>query len=336
MTFYHKISCCFIIVFGLMGSFTSCIKEYDPGFGDHISKLVVNAVFSPDSVFVVKVSQSKSTVDTNSLDYISGVTVELFEDGTKIETLTEKITKDTTYSYDPLGGEEILIINDQFHYESSIKPIAEKNYSIRAAKDGFETVTAESSVPKGLESISINTSEMKVTEYVYEGGFSDTYIEGPLFIDLVDEAGVENFYEFKLFYIYTDSIFSYELVNEEWIPTFERMQTNRYEVYASVSDGTNNLGQSDDFSLDAPLEQFSDVRYDGQTNRFTLNDFNISYNDLIDYKIELEVGSLSKEYYNYFTSYEKYRYTEGNFLAEPVIVFNNSSYALNSRSFQCS
>lgn len=302
----------------LLFSTTACVKDYDPGFDEHVPKLVLNSIFSTDSVFVVNVSASRSIAENSDLSTVTGVKMELFENGQKIEELQETSYNDTSYIYTQFG-EMVEDITTNTIYLSSIRPTAGKNYSIQASKEGFETIYADSGTPKELTSVVIDYDLTATT-----GAYEEVFLQGNIYVDINDVAGEKNFYEFQLFLTQQDSIFEYDFANDTVIYTGE-ISTSRYELYANVSDGSGAGALDKEFDLGPQPSQFSDVTFDGTTKRFVLNDVNIYTFDNFGSRasVNLEVRSVSEDYYNYFTSYEKQAYNEGNFLAEPVIVYNN-------------
>lgn len=311
----NKLVTLFILSFIL--STTACVKDYDPGFDEHVPKLVLNSVFSTDSVFIVNLSTSRSITENTDLNTIEGAKVELFENGQKIEELQASSYQDTSYIYTQFGEE--LEITTYTTYLSSIRPTPGKSYSIEASKEGFENVYAESQTPTNLTDVVI-TADLTPTVGAYE----EVYLRGNIYVDIDDVAGEKNFYEFQLFLTQEDSIFEYNFENDTIYYTGE-VSTSRYKLYANVSDGSGSGSFDDEFELSPKPSQFSDVTFDGTTKRFVLNDvylYNLEGFATAAY-VELELRSVSEDYYNYFTSYEKQSYNQGNFLAEPVIVYNN-------------
>lgn len=295
----------------------ACVRDYDPGFDDHISRLVINSVFAADSSLVVSVSNSKSITDNTSIESLDGVTVELFEDGQKIENLSLEIKTDTNYIYTPTGESMSIVTSNS--YTSDHKASAGKTYSITASKEDFETITAITEVPNHLMNVTINTDNLTIEETTNE--YESSLLRGEIFVDIIDAPNEKNFYEFKLYSIYIDSNYIYYYENDSL--AFTGIQAYRNESYITVSDGSGDNTLSDEFDIDAPIMQFSDVTFDGTIQRFILKDLYLNASNASNFEMELEVRSISEAYYNYFTSYNKQSYNQGNFLAEPVIVYSN-------------
>lgn len=320
MTINYKIIVSLFIITGILATFSSCVREYDPGFDEHVSSLTLNAVITPDTSISFRLDLSRSTVDSIDFEPVRGVVIDLYEDGQKIETINERVRLDSFLVFDQNTGEERWENYESVSYQSESITQAGKNYRIEARKPGFEIITAETTIPNTMISILPITDEVRISEIDYGGGV-ETYIDGNFYVDIDDPANDENFYEFALYVLFMDSVYDYDLDNQEVI--FVGLQEARRRVYATISNGNSN-NTSTEFGLDAPLEQFSDVRFNGETTRFVFRDLYRRIPPHVeDYGLELEVRFLSEEYYNYFTSYAKYAYNEGNFLAEPVIVFNN-------------
>jgi len=318
MTTYNKLIFSFLIAIVMIGSFASCVREYDPGFDDHVPKLNVNAVISPDTTITFGVYLSRSTVDTNDVERLRGAIIDLYEDGQKIETITEAVIQDSFLVYYDIG-EERWEYYESVSYTSTTEPIVGKNYRIEVNKSGYETAIAETHIPMQTPAVNPETDGLRLEEVDSGGGFTEKSIEGNLYVDIDDVAGEKNFYEFALYVTYIDSLFEYDEINQELI--FDQLISARQKISVEVSNSTTTSA-SDNFGFDAPVSQFSDVRFDGQRTRFSFRNIE-AYIPTNDFELELEVRFVSEEYYNYFTSYDKYNYNQGNFLAEPVIVFNN-------------
>ena len=295
------------LAIGLLIGATACVKEYDPGFSEHEPQLVINAVFSTDTTIIASLSQSKSITSSADLTTLGDAVVELYEEGVKIEELEVQSKTDTNYVYSSQG--QSIEINTVYSYHSNVQAVAGKTYAITASKAGFQTVRAESTMPNDLQADNIKLSTEDLREETDE--FGQTRYTGSLYVDIDDVAGEENFYEFKLYYTFIDTLFSGEV------------NIQRYQEYITVSEGTGESTFSDEFSLDAPPEHFSDIGFDGTTKRFVISEVSFYNQPSSNVQLDLEVRSLSKDYYNYYSSYNKHSYNEGNFLAEPVTVYNN-------------
>lgn len=298
-------------------SLASCVKNYDPGLSEHTSKLVLNSVFSPESVFTASISHSQSTIDSTDIQSLPGVKIELFEDGQKIEelSLTSEVDTITVYNFPEGETEEII---ESHVYRSTVKPQSGKSYSITASKDGYETINAYSEVPPQLSTPIIYTDDLQIETTGYGG----QEITGNIWVDIDDVPNEENFYEFHLYRVFKDSIYDIEIVNGIPNITFTgEVDISRNRIYTNVSDGSGNGTVNDELEFGPEISQYSDVTFDGQRKRFILSDINEYINGAGH--IELEIRSLSKDHYNYSTSWEKHYFNQGNFLAEPVIVYNN-------------
>src|SRR5688572_16139599 len=99
---------------------TSC---YEPVYFDvpGEQKLVINALFNPDSVWTIHVSKSLPVLTPTEVPSVNNATIQLYEDGTLVEELF--------YGTDGM-------------YTSTQKPKEGKLYTIKASTPGLPAVQA--------------------------------------------------------------------------------------------------------------------------------------------------------------------------------------------------
>jgi hypothetical protein len=123
----------------LMIVFTSCEKTIDINVESKATKLVVNSLISisPDSVVAVNVSKSLSILDNDNIVYINDATVNLYENGVFLQTL----------SFDNNGN----------YYAYQVTPDFGKNYSLKVSAPGYKDAYAENNIPMPIQIISVDT-----------------------------------------------------------------------------------------------------------------------------------------------------------------------------------
>jgi|GEM_PF-3302617 hypothetical protein len=105
-----------------------CIKDYSFKYNQSVTpKIVVNAIFNPDSIMKIDIHWSKKVDGTNSFARVAGAMVILYRDGTKIGQVTS-----TT-------GESYMFLD---HY-----PVVGSEYSITVDLPGHEQVIASTKIP---------------------------------------------------------------------------------------------------------------------------------------------------------------------------------------------
>ena len=147
----------------------SCIKTVPFKFPRNEKDLVVNALFSPDSVFKIYVSHTVPLSEPIPPP-IENAEVSLYENGVFSETLTYRNS----------------------HYYATIKPIAGNRYKIVVRAPGFQPVLAEDTVPE--------KPRLLQTDFIRNAG-TDTDENGYLFhysrlkCHIGDSLQKRNYYE---------------------------------------------------------------------------------------------------------------------------------------------
>lgn len=136
-----KKSTCIILLFASL-LFVTCKKEITMSTPVHKPKLVLNALFSPDSVFKVRIRQSEDVVVALNRKFptVADASVQIWEEGNKTP-LDLMHVKDGLYQpqgYDP---------NNLATATPNMKPQTSKRYTIQAQAAGFLTVTGSDQVP---------------------------------------------------------------------------------------------------------------------------------------------------------------------------------------------
>ncbi len=145
----------------------SCRKEYIIDYPPLNPTLIVNCLFSPDTVFNIHISRLQNINDTTSA-IVENARVTLYEDENFFDTAVFNSSTET--------------------YKSNRKPQVGKTYSVRVEAEGFPAANAEDKVP---DSISIDSAN------VYIAAYYDSWEEHKL--ELVElyfkNTREENYYE---------------------------------------------------------------------------------------------------------------------------------------------
>lgn len=123
MTGFKNILCSLSVFLLLLGG---CETVLEVDIPEHEPKLVVNAVFNPDSLFTVDVSASQSAFSNDEHQQLENATVRLFQDGKHLLDL-------------PHIGNGI--------YQAAEKPEALQQYELRVSAAGFPQATGVTTIP---------------------------------------------------------------------------------------------------------------------------------------------------------------------------------------------
>lgn len=192
-----------IIILSIMIFFTSCTKIVDILYPEHTPELVVNCIFTTDSLLTVQVSTTVAYNDSIENEFTKNLDIELYCNNTYVENLTNV-------------GEGTYI--------SSTYPEIEKTYKIIINRENAETITAKSYIPKLPEYINFDT----ILSFYYNPQEEDYYSLGLLSIN--DYPTTNNYYSFQLtthteYSTYTDI----EYIDYKY--TDERLKSSEIEKY---------------------------------------------------------------------------------------------------------
>ncbi|WP_160164095.1 DUF4249 domain-containing protein [Nafulsella turpanensis] len=149
----------------------SCQTVVEIDLPEHEPKLVVNAVFNPDSLLTVDVSASQSAFSNNEHQQLENATVSLFQEGKHLLDF-------------PHIGNGI--------YQAAEKPEALQQYELRVSAAGFPQASAITSVP-GQAVIDNLQATVEPARSDWEGTTLNA------FFTLKDTPNEENFYYLQAF-----------------------------------------------------------------------------------------------------------------------------------------
>jgi hypothetical protein len=135
--------------------FTACEEEIILDNELIAPKLVINSFIQPDSLISVKIYRNIPINSSVLSTEIANATVVLYEDGIKKEQLKMHSTIYEQMDYNNPGE---LIVDTLYRYVSENTYAAfDKKYKIEVSQSGFETTSTETTIPKPVEIISIDT-----------------------------------------------------------------------------------------------------------------------------------------------------------------------------------
>lgn len=274
----------FAFVLMLLGSLTSCEKEIP--FDAEVSepKLVLNSLFTSDSVWKVHVSQSLSVLDTGQLDRV----------------LDAMVTID-----DGVGNQVTLQHQGEGIYEAATEmPAPSQTYTITASAPGYEQVNASDAIPGAVQIVSLDTN-LRYNP--------DSTLSLDIELTFNDPSGERNFYMIEMLESYT-FIFGTDTISEEY---------PGYLVCTDPNIETDNSFSGGGFENYYEYILLKDAAFDGQsyTIKFSIEELYID--PQFENKYTLSLVASSEAFFNYRRSYQAFINTQGNPFAQPVQVYSN-------------
>lgn len=279
---------------GLMFIAATCEKPVDINIADPGPKLVLICNFTDDNFFKVQISKAQAALSSNvATEYIGNATVEIWQ-GNQLKV--------TLLQVNPPNGDPPYYTNNQFQPQVGVE------YTIKAKVDGFPLVQAKNSIPAPVPILEQSVRDLKITTTTKPGENTYSYNVVMRFLDPIDQ---ENYYHLNFY----QKINNYKVVSGDTVITSTDVKT-----LALSPDASNNF-QVASFNGGLLLE---DKPFNGRGVSLT---FPVSI--LIDTRqamlgnLDIELRSVSKEYYLYFSSISRQQSNPNVPYAEPVILFNN-------------
>lgn len=281
-----------IMAFVVLG-FTQCESEIELDFSDFQPKLVINAQISADSAFVVVIGESTTPVNP--------------ETGMIPESIEVSITDLSTDELVELYRE-----NDKFVTSPSnpVKPGV--RYLIKASAPGYEPVQAVTQVPGKLNLNEVLVEDFKVLPSEVTPDKINVSYSLSFSFDVMDES-------------YLHFIFKqYSTLNSGGVNP--QVEQRVYPLTPEFPEESGYIRHIDN----GVLVSVADV--ESHPIRFRFNDYTI---DALNEKLgilEVEVRTVSPDYYWYFVSLARQIETLKDPFAEPVPVFSNINGGLGNFS----
>jgi hypothetical protein len=276
-----------ILFIGVLCLF-SCTKEIPFDSQASTPKIVINSLFTTDSVWSAHISRSRNITEGTSDYGLSDATVSVYdENGTLVTSLEHQ---EEGYYVSP----------------SLAVPQANQNYRIEASASGFESVDATNYIPIEVPILQIDT----VSNYNDEGE-----LIMQITLNFNDPSGTDNYYIVET--VVKGSYFDPEIGDsaEFAVPMILTSSDPNIESINRVGIGGQNFGFE--------YLMLRDNAFSGQSYALTFSVRN--YEDVKDLELigEIKLVNTSKEYFDYLSSFLRYQRTQGNPFSTPVQVFSN-------------
>lgn len=271
----------------LCTALVSCETVIDYELPESEPKIVLNGIFRQDSLWQVRLFESKNILESDDFKFIAGAKVEIVDQNNQVIDLT-------------------YIGNGVYKNLNNKSPQPNQTYMISAKAPGFDDVSASAVLPKAVPIASVDT----VT--VSPQGYPEYKID----ITFTDPPNEKNYYSLEI--IYSDTrVFN---PNTEFADTF----SVTYPLYFYNNDngftetwiyGLDGFYFSDDFFTGSQtrLTFFSEKPYG----------FNSPFEEVLNMDIVILLKSVSEEVYLYQRSLTSQQQTNFDPFAQPVQVYNN-------------
>ena len=263
----------------------SCTKQIDFTADQIQEKIVVNSLFTEDSLWNAHISHSRSVLDNSPHNFLDNATVSVFDESNNLVTTLNHVS-------------------DGFYQSSSATPIANETYRLEVDAPGYTSVSATNSIPTEVPIINVDTISTEDSE-------GNPVLQ--VTMNFTDPVGVSNYYMLEMQYV---------LDYSQW--GFEEEERGRLEITCNDPniESVNSfsfLGEENAYNY----LLLKDDQFDGQN--YTLRFYVINWADFkeIDLTGEIRLMNTSEEFFNYRKSYEVYENAINNPFSQPVQVFSN-------------
>ena len=267
---------------------SNCTKEIEFDEQDIAPRIVVNSLFTNDSIWSAHISRSVGVLETTSYTTIDNASVNIFDDNANlVTTLTHQ--GDGLYT-SPTG----------------VSPQPNQSYTIEASASGYESVNATNSIPSAVPIYQLDT----VTSTNSDG---ETILEAT--ITFQDPPNISNYYMLEVYVTGT-------WINEEEQDTIEIREPLQISCDDINVETVNrfNFGGFENTYLYLMLK---DQNFDGENYSLTFSVINYAELKDLDLFGEIRLVNTSEEYFNYLKSFNMYQQTINNPFATPVQVYSN-------------
>ena len=276
-----------LLIFSAL-TLSNCTKEIEFDAQDIAPRIVVNSLFTNDSIWAAHISRSVGVLETTSYTTIDDANVNIFDaNANLVTTLTHQ-------------G------NGLYTSPTGLTPQANQSYTIEASASGYESVNASNSIPSAVPIYQLDT----VTSTNSDG---ETILEAT--ITFQDPPNISNYYMLEVY------------VTGTWINEWEQDTKEIREPLQISCDDINvetvnrfNFGGFENTYLYLMLK---DQNFDGENYALTFTVINYAEVKDMDLFGEIRLVNTSEEYFNYLKSFNMYQRTINNPFATPVQVYSN-------------
>lgn len=315
----------FISIISLFIIFNSCIDEIKLKEDYTASKLVVNAFITNESGILVKLYKNKPINSKYEPKLSTKAKIVLYENGIEKETLEPWVIYDFNYDYN--SDNQPQKADSTYMYYSKETIIKTGNtYKIVVECEGFETVSAETTVPEPVPVTAFDSLNIQKEWY------GNQYTEYNYKLNFTDPSKQINYY--RLVVLTSHAKKSFFTLGTD---TIEYIDMNNYQQSAYISSTdpllTNENKDANSYvfgELDNRYGIFSDEMIDGKPYELNFTAHFQNYvGNIIDYDagelliVKLVLQSLNTDMYYYLRSIDAQEYNDYMMFTEPVPIYSN-------------
>ena len=160
----------------------SCTKQIDFTADQIQEKIVVNSLFTEDSLWNAHISHSRSVLDNSPHNFLDNATVSVFDESNNLVTTLNHVS-------------------DGFYQSSSATPIANETYRLEVDAPGYNSVSATNSIPTEVPIINVDTISTEDSE-------GNPVLQ--VTMNFTDPVGVSNYYMLEMQYVLDYSQWGFE------------------------------------------------------------------------------------------------------------------------------
>ena len=297
-----------LILFSLFALFIlACETVVDVDVPEEPTRLVVNALISPDQDVGARVSLNKSVLDQDPrFSTVGDAQVILYEDGREVAQLAHQATG---------------------WYSASFRPRAGQSYTMQVSAEGLPSVEASTQIssPVTIDQLTVDTVREESGIECFNGDCQPLYRqEFRLQLQLSDPGEVINFYEIRGYAVMLDSISEYDSTGSfvEY-DTLTRRQLVSFQTDDAVVNNSFSSVIDEEFYGNSLL--FTDDIFSGEgyTVDFTTDGVNGYGSSSVLKKLTLVLRTLSEDQYQYLRTLDLQEFNNGDPFSEAVPVYNN-------------
>jgi hypothetical protein len=285
---------------GLVAVF-GCEKDLESDIPGAKPQLVVNSLFTLDSVIRIEVSRSASPGQDANIQSLRNAKITVFEDEVHVKDFVLDSMYATPFNFSNLPNASVAPIKLYYHHTTTTTARSGRPYLIEVKFPGLATVTATTTIPRPV----------RATPVLQNLG-SALNIDGRPRVKrsftIDDNGGRENYYGIE--------VLAGNAGQEERIAFFSAEKS--FSENLTVIEGQHSLGV-----MYAPENgvYFGNGKFKGRSETFDIYvDEQYVYTP---YSIKVRVLTLSKDFFEFATSYQKQKTNSGNPFAEPTQVYSN-------------
>ncbi len=283
-----------LLILVISVGFWQCDSPIELDYSDFQPKLVINAQLSSDGLFVVSVTASTTPVSMDGSEVPEGIVVTL-----------RNITK----------GEDIPMYreSDLFYASNLISPIPGNEYAFTAEAPGFDMAEAYTRIPENLGLLKFDIKEFKIRPSSVTPNKKNVSYKLELEFASHDDA-------------YLHLIFKQHSkirIGAAGTPVYENLL---YPIYPQFPEESGYFPHVED----GVLISLSAV----ESNPLVFSFVDYTIDALLEelQNVQVEVRTISPEYYEYFVSLNRQLVASQDPFAEPIQVFTNINGGLGNFS----